>query len=361
MFVQTVGRCQAAGLVSLGHVALDGTKLRANRSKPGLAATRAEFRQALAEAEAADGDLPREAEAGEEARFMKTSEGLAPAYNAQIAVEADHQILVAQQVRTEGTDRGLLGERLAQVAENCAGPPHRVSADGGYFTEADVVQLEAGPSELHLPPKVSGAGEASKYEGVAEAGAYRCPRGDWLRPYRVRRGPQIYRTAPCQGCGQAGTCGVTGRSKEVHVPLAETARGQLARRMASRSGQAVYAARKHIVEPVFGRFKHNWAVRRFLLRGRSGAQVEWTLLCLAHNLSKWIQVGGGSPAGGDEAWGPGFLPRIFGSHSLDTQGWSWLWPPASAPAKSVTPFRSRRLRRLLRLGEQGGRSCAVGV
>ena len=220
---EQIGQAERARLIYQAHLEAGRRRSAAWETayQTALAAARGEFRQALAEAEAADGDLPREAEAGEEARFMKTSEGLAPAYNAQIAVDADRQIIVAQQVRTEGTDRGLLGEMLTQVAENCAGPPHRVSADGGYFTEADVVQLEAGPSELHLPPKVSGAGEASKYEWVAEAGAYRCLRGDWLRPYRVRRGHQIYRTAQCQGCAQAGTCGVTGRSKKVHVPLAE--------------------------------------------------------------------------------------------------------------------------------------------
>ncbi|HUS80405.1 MAG TPA: IS1182 family transposase [Armatimonadota bacterium] len=318
VFVQTVRRCQAAGLVSLGHVAIDGSKLRANRSKPGLAAALGEFRQALAEAEAADRDLPREAEeqATEEARFMKTSEGVAPAYNAQIAVDADHQIIVAQQVRTEASDHGLLREMVAQVAENCGDSPERVSADGGYFTAAEVEALEAGPSELHLPRKVSVPREASKYEWVEAAGAYRCPAGEWLRPYRVRGDYQIYRTVQCQGCAQAEQCGVRGRSKEVHVPRAETARGKLARRMASEAGQAVYAARKAIVEPVFGRFKHNWGARRLLLRGRSGAQVEWTLLCLAHNLTKWIQAGGEGSAGGRGAVGRALSKVVFWLHKL---------------------------------------------
>ena len=312
LFVQTVGWCQAAGLVSLGHVALDGTKLRANRSKPGLAAALAAFRQALTEAEAADGEVPPETAAeGEEARFMKTGEGVAPAYNAQLAVDAGHQIIVAQQVRTEPSDHGLLSAMTAQVAENCGGPPQRVSADGGYFTEAEVEALEAGPSELYLPRKVAVPREARKYEWVEAEGAYRCPAGAWLRPYRVRRGQQIYRTGQCRGCGQAESCGVRGRSKEVHVPLPETARGQLAQRMSSAAGQEVYAQRQRIVEPVFGRFKHNWGARRLLLRGRSGAQVELSLLCLAHNLSKWIQAGGPGLAAGRGGLGPAGVARIF--------------------------------------------------
>ena len=319
LFVQIVRRCQAAGLVSLGHVAIDGSKLRANRSKQRLGHAVAEFRQALAQAEAEDRDLPEEDP--EEARFMKTTEGIAPAYNAQIAVDADHQVIVAQQVRTEAVDQGLLGELVAQVEANCGQPPGQVSADGGYLTEADVARLDAGPSELYLPPKVAGGAEAGQYEWLPEQRAYRCPAGKLLRPYRVRRGCQIYRIAECAGCVHARHCRVQGRSKEVHVPLPETARGRLAQRMASAAGRAVYARRKAIVEPVFGRFKHNWGVRRLLVRGRSGAQAEGTLLCLAHNLGKLTQARAG---GGPEGSGGGqrsCLVRVLRWHNQLTGFW----------------------------------------
>ena len=313
LFEQTVTLCQAAGLVSLAHVAIDGTKLRANRSKAGLAQAQAEFRQALAEAEVADGDLPEESEAeptavlpevAEEARFMKSGAEVVPAYNAQLAVDADHQIIVAQQVRTEPADQGLLGPLAQQVQDNCGQTPQAVSADGGYLTEADVAQLDESGTQLHLPRRASGAADL---EWVEAEGAYRCPAGQWLRPCRVRAGKQIYRTNRCRGCPQAAECGITGKTKEVHVPRADTARGRLERRMASEAGQAVYAARKQIVEPVFGRFKHNWNWRRFLLRGRSGAQAEWSLGCASHNLRKLIQAG--APAGDRSTAGPGRTPQ----------------------------------------------------
>jgi hypothetical protein len=221
---------------------------------------------------------------------------------------------VAQQVRTEAVDQGLLGEMVAQVEANCTRPPGQVSADGGYLTEADVERLDASASELYLPPKVAGGAEARQYAWVPEEAAYRCPAGQWLRPYRVRRGCQIYRTEACAGCAHARGCRVRGRSKEVHVPLPETARGRLAQRMASAAGRAVYAQRKRIVEPVFGRFKHNWGVRRFLLRGRSGAQAEWTLLCLAHNLGKLAQARVASDPGGASARSWTYLVRFWRIH-----------------------------------------------
>src|ERR1039457_3752156 len=312
LFGQIVRRCQAAGLVSLGHVAIDGSKMRANRSKRALGHALAEFRAALAEAEVADGDLP--AEHAEEARFMKTGAGIAPAYNAQVAVDGDHQVIVAQQVRTEEVDQGLLGELAAQVEANCGQAPGQVSADGGYLTVADVEQLDASPSELYLPPKVVGGAEARQYEWVPEEAAYRCPAGQWLRPYRVRRDCQIYRTDACAGCVHARGCRVAGASKEVHVPLPETARGRLAQRMASAAGRAVYARRQAIVDPVFGRFKHNWGVRRFLLRGRSGAQAEWTLLCVAHNLGKLVQARVVGDPGGAPGHNWPYLVRFLRGH-----------------------------------------------
>jgi transposase len=331
LFAQTVARCQAAGLVSLAHVAIDGTKLRANRSKAGLASAQAEFRQALAEAEAADGDLPAAAEeATEEARFMKSGAELVPAYNAQLAVDADHQVIVAQQVRTEPVDQGLLAPLAQQVQANCGQVPQAVSADGGYLTEADVARLEASGTQLHLPRRAPGVPDL---EWVEVEGAYRCPAGQWLRPCRVRKGQQIYRTNRCRGCPRATACGVRGQTKEVHVPLADTARGRLERRMASEAGQAMYAARKQIVEPVFGRFKHNWGWRRFLLRGKSGAQAEWSLACIGHNLRKLIQAGG-LPGGAGAAGPRRTNQRPEAQRRLRVRGW---------PCRFASPGRPRRV------------------
>ena len=309
LFAQTVELCQAAGLVSLGNVASDGTKLRANRSKAGLAQAQAEFRQALAEAEVADGDLPEESEAeptavlpevAEEARFMKSGAEVVPAYNAQLAVDADHQIIVAQQVRTEPADQGLLAPLAQQVEDNCGQPPQAICADGGYVTKADLERMDASGTPVYLPPRERAT---AGLEWVESAQAFRCPAGQGLRAGRVREGRQIYRTRTCAGCPHASACGVKAGEKHVYVPLPDTPRGRLERRMASEAGQALYAARKQIIEPVFGRFKHNWGLRRLLLRGKSGAQAEWSLTCIGHNLRKLIQAGG--PPGASSAPGPG--------------------------------------------------------
>lgn len=292
LFAQTVRLCQEAGLVALGHVAVDGTKVRANRSGDTLSKVKQALRDALAEAEQADADIPEDEEAAEgadaECDFMKMPEGRKqPAYNAQVAVDGEHQVIVGQGVSAAAADQGQLPGMVEQVRENCRASPSAVSADGGYWTYESMEQVDSDETRVYVPPMQSGA---SMYEWVAERGAYRCAAGHWLKPYRVRDGRQVYRTHRCTGCPQAQECGVRTRFKEVHVPLPESGPGRVADRMRSAQGQAVYGRRMQIVEPVIGALKHNRGFRRFLLRGSIGAGAEWSLMCMAHNLAKWAQA-----------------------------------------------------------------------
>jgi len=301
LFRQTVGLCQEIGLVFLKRVAADGSKVWANRSRRALAAAERAFALALAEAEAADADLAPEAaspatpgSAGdEECALMKVAgEGIKPAYNAQVVVDGAHQVIVAQEVTTAPNDQGQLAPLVAQVEANCGAAPETVLADGGYLNQDDLETVEAQGTTPYLPVPAQGV---ARMEWVAEEQAFRCPQGHWLRPYRVRKGKQIYRTTRCRGCPEATACGVKGRYKEVHVVSGGGALCRLATRMAN-GGKTLYQARSKIVEPIFAFFKHNRGFRRFLLRGRRGAGAEWSLLCLAHNLGKWARAWAGKLA-----------------------------------------------------------------
>jgi transposase len=289
LFAQAVHLCQAAGLVSLGEVALDGTKLRANRSKAGLHGAQ-HLVAALQEAEAADGG---EVEASEECAFLKAGEGIVPAYNAQVAVDGTSQVIVACEVDTAANDQGHLAPLVEQVVETCGAVPEKVLADGSYANNAGIGEVEEGGSEVYVPVREPGQAQV---EWVEEEGAYRCLAGQWLRPKKPERGRLVYAYYRCHKCSQRVACGVTGKHKKVYVWPADSPVGRVRARLQTEAGQTVYARRKAIVEPVFGGFKHNRGFRRLLLRGRSGARIEWTLVCLAHNLRKWAQAAGpGAP------------------------------------------------------------------
>ena len=284
LFRQTVELCQERGLVSLGRVATDGSKVRANRSRRALTEAERAFALALEEAETADAEIPAETPAEEECALMKlAAEGIQPAYNGQLAVDEANQVIVAQEVIAAPNDQEQLAPLVAQVEMNCGEAPEAVLADGGYLNQEDLEQVERQGITPYLP--VPGQGVA-RMEWVEAEQAFRCPQGELLQAYRIRNGKRIYRTTRCQGCPQAKACGVRGRAKELHLLPDSGALRRLVGRMKER-GKTIYRARSKIVEPIFGRFKHNWGFRRFLLRGRQGARAEWSLLCIAHNLRKW--------------------------------------------------------------------------
>ena len=208
LFAQTVRLCQEAGLVALGEVALDGTKLRANRAKATLRAAQ-QLTQALEEAEAAD--LAHGSEAEEECAFLKTGEGIVPAYNAQLAVDGAHQVILACEVDTAANDHGHLAPLVEQVQQTCGEAPEKVLADGSYSNINGIAQVEAQGIAVYLPVRESGQAQVA---WVEEEGAYRCLAGPWLRPGRQARG----RASNGRGCAWGTTCG-SGRGRWGFRPL----------------------------------------------------------------------------------------------------------------------------------------------
>lgn len=360
LFVQTVRLCQAAGLVKLGNVAVDGTKIRANRSAQRLRQARTFVEQAYQEAEAADADLlapgasgpaqtvgPEGAAAGadEECKLMKTGQGIKPAYNAQLAVDSAHGVVVAQQLVTAQNDMGQLAGMVAQVTENCNAPPAAASADGGYLNQDSLEQLQRQGVAAYLPLPCR---ETASFEWVEAAGAYRCAAGRWLKPYRVRGDRQVYRTHSCGGCAHAAACGVKGRFKELWVALPGSAIDDLRQRMGTEQGQAIYAARKQIVEPVFGDFKHNHGFGRFLLHGSKRAGAELSLQCIARNLRIWgravllaaasVDSDAARAVMGPLAHFSRAIVHFLGSDGVLTRLTVRVFPPLAPPAQMAAEF-----------------------
>jgi len=319
LFVQVLRLCQAAGLVKLGHVAVDGTKLKANASRhkamsygrmktaePKLAAEVAVW---MAQAEAADraedaehgaelrGDETpewmadkqrrleriREAKAQLEAeaasdpddldpegpgpssgmqargnrkktpdgtppdkaqrnftdgdsRVQPTRDGYIAGFNGQIAVDAAHQIIVAQRLATNPADYGALIPLVDQAKANLRRKLKEVSGDTGFASEANIAEMAKRKINAYLTPG------RSKHHDEHAAGA------------------RVF----------------------INRPLM-TAMAQKLKRGGRKSR---YRLRKQIVEPVFGQIKQARGFRQFHLRGLDKVRAEWSLICTAHNLLK---------------------------------------------------------------------------
>jgi transposase/IS5 family transposase len=327
LFGQVVLLCGEAGLVNLGHVALDGTKLHANASKhkamsygrmkqrvPELAA---EIAQWFAQAEATDGaedaefgperrgdELPEwvankqqrlakmreamaalEAEAAPESedatsedeplagpdsdgasvakkgsggrnarprskappdkaqrnftdpdsRIMKDSKGFEQAYNAQAAVDADSQVIVAEGLTNAANDGQQVVPMVEEIQRQTGRVPGELSADSGYCSEANLAHL-------------------AEHD---------------VRGY-IATGRQKHGSA--SATGKAAT-------RSPHVAAMST-------RLKRGGHRSRYRLRKQTVEPVFGQIKSARGFRQFLLRGLEQVSDEWRLVCMAHNLLK---------------------------------------------------------------------------
>jgi transposase len=295
LFVQVLRLCREAGLVELGHVALDGTKIKANASKHKAMSYRrmkeaepalvkavedwigqadkadAEDDQAygpdrrgdetpdwmatkqsrLAKIQAAKAALEAEAEAAgkdapedkaqrnftdPESRIQKTKDGFVQGYNAQAAVDHANQIIVACAVGPSSADNPQLTPMVDQVIANLAAVPNELSADAGYSAEANLEALET-------------------------------------------RGIEGYVAAGRQRHGKAAPAAAQPTTLETRV-------GRMIAKLRDGAWDSPYHLRKVTVEPVFGQIKQARGFRQFLLRGLANVQAEWAMVCTAHNLCK---------------------------------------------------------------------------
>ncbi|MDF1597900.1 MAG: IS1182 family transposase [Acidimicrobiia bacterium] len=329
LFTQVLVLCSEAGLVTLGRVALDGTKLRASASRhkamsygrlgPRIEQLEAEVAAILAEAEAVDraeddefgedrrGDevppeLARresrlvklraakeatEAEAADkaakkaadkaekngadetaiseaaataaggatpadrtqrsftdpESRMMKTTDGFHYAYNAQAVVDEYSQVVLAANVTDQAGDVQQLIPMIDATTDSLT--------DAGIETTLGVVLADAGYCSQDNLEHISD----SKVNALIATG-------------HIRRNEQVPDTP------------------RGPIPKDATRRERMARRLRTKPGRADYARRKAIVEPAFGQMKVRQHAGHLRLRGIAGAQGEWTLHVICHNLRK---------------------------------------------------------------------------
>jgi len=309
LFTQVLRMCQSTGLVKLGHVSLDGTKIKANASRhkamswerlnkeeqrlqeeieeelrdgakvdeeedeagdgvpnilpPGFA-TKKERLQRIEEAKRRlEERAKKEREDGvpdpkmqtnftdPESRIMPTSSpkgAFEQAYNAQLIVDAKEQVIVAADVGQVAPDTGYLPSMVDQVKANTGRPPKKLSADAGYFSQPNLDALRDREIEAFIPP------DRPKHSDSPPA----APRG--------------------------------------RIPKALGLKDRMRRFLRTRRGRMVYGRRKAIVEPPIGLIKRVLGFRRFNLRGHQHARDEWRFEATVYNAMRLFWTGKPLPA-----------------------------------------------------------------
>jgi transposase len=316
LFEQVLEMALEAGAMKLGRVSLDGTKVKGNASKHKAMSygrmkekqqqLQEEVQQLLAQAEAADAEederegrdrrgdeLPAELQRREsriakikqakkaleqrarekaiaegksaeeakkakpadkdqynftdpESRIMMGPDGILQGFNAQAAVEPTMQLIVGQRVTQAANDKEQLQPMVKTIEQQAGQRPEAILADNGYCSDKNLEFLESDPSE-------------HKIEGY------------------IATGKQTHgeRRTPC---------------KPGPLPKAATRVDRMKRKLQTKVGKAVYAARKCVVEPVFGQIKQARGFRQFLLRGLKKIAGEWALVCMTHNILRIYAV-----------------------------------------------------------------------
>jgi transposase len=233
-----------------------------------------------------------------EARFMRTANGKAPAYNVQTAVDAAHALIVAHKVTTEANDqRSLLP--MAEAAKQAVGNPASLNAvaDAGYFNGEQVERCEAEGIVPHVPANrsVNNQGDGKLFDRSVfvydeKTDTFRCPAQQTLTRKQLHRKDRtvIYEAKPviCASCPLKANC-TTGSRRLVQRHLHEAA----LQRMEQRTTANVMRLRKSIVEHPFATLKYRiFGHPRFLLRGLGGAQTEISLATMVYNLKRMLNV-----------------------------------------------------------------------
>ncbi len=329
LFTQVLVLCQRSGLVKLGRVALDGTKVRAAASRHKAMSydrmgkraeeLRGEIRALLSDAEATDQEEDEEFgdRRGDELppELATKQARLAAILAAKEALEAETREKAAREAHQQALDKGAStteAERAAQAAatqasvnpraqRNFTDPDARImkTADGSFhycFNAQAVVDEHA--QVIIATTLVQDATDVHQLTPMIEAITNQLARAGVTTSPRVLLADAGYcstKNIDATTDGPTDVLLATGRqphgervtdSPRGRVPNNATSRERMARRLRTKPGRANYARRKAIVEPVFGQMKTRQHAGQFRLRGLEGVRGEWTLHALCHNLRK---------------------------------------------------------------------------
>lgn len=238
-----------------------------------------------------------------EAVWVKKQGRFVRGYSGQVAADADHQIIVAVKATAQATDEDQLNPMVREIAATVGASAVQLVADSGYYTDDAVLEAAQGKTDCFVPDSETAANlnnpkrdgnlspyHWSRFEYDGEKDEFVCPAGKRLPYFRNhhRRTPtKLYRGIDCPNCPARSQC--TGRAdgvRHIQVRPDHAKVREIRRKLKTERGIILYRKRKAIIEPIFGRWQHNWGVRRLRLCGLNGFSIELHLLAIAQNLSK---------------------------------------------------------------------------
>lgn len=263
-----------------------------------------------------------------ESAKMSTSHGTIQGYNAQAVVDDKHQIIVAGLASGEGNDNGQVSVLLPILKQNLKTLGYKdvdlkkatLVGDSGYFSVENLKACEKEKMNALIPdnnfrkrdprladqkkyqPKGHGKFPLAKFLYDDKKDLYRCPAGKTLtskarqtmingRRCRLFVGKKDV----CQACNlriQCLTKNAQRRTLAIPIPGQKlTITEAMKQKVDSEEGRKEYAKRMGTVEPVFANIRETKGLKRFTLRGKIKAGIQWVLWCMVHNIEKIANFG----------------------------------------------------------------------
>jgi len=354
-FVQIVQIANDLGYASLGHVSIDGSKVKANASKH-KAMSRDRMKKEIEKLEKEIAEVLEKAQQDDQAegapsvlfpqaekelttrtirldkikrmlkelderkpedesrkpekdqinftdpasRIMDTkTQGVIQAYNPQIAVDADHGLIVGLKMSNCSNDKQQFEGVLQSIKETTGKVPVKMTADAGYSSANNIKAAEASGVDAYIADSREAKEAKNRFDKVnfiyqPEMDVYRCPAGRLLplKTISNQNDPdkptvRIYEGQDCKDCEFRSECTKSKTGKRMVSRYEDDAKKEaMHEKVHNDEGKAIYRMRKAIVEPVWGQIKQCQGFRQFHLRGEKKVEGEFVLLATAYNLRK---------------------------------------------------------------------------
>jgi transposase len=231
-------------------------------------------------------------------RKMPTTQGMMVGYNAQVAVDAKHKLIAADEVTNEGTDFKQLANVALAAKANLELKQAEVVADAGYYNAAEVSRCAEQGLTAYVPKADTSANTArglygkSRFRYDEKKDVYVCPAGAELtyrfNTYELGRELRYYRASGCKGCALKKQCTRNKANRTITREENEGLMEAMAARM--RAQPEKFKLRKTLAEHPFGTIKRWFGYTHFLLKGLEKVRCEWSLTTLAYNLKRVLNL-----------------------------------------------------------------------
>ncbi len=236
------------------------------------------------------------------ARFS-SRQGSHAGYNAQIAVDEKHGLIVTSDVVVENNDSNQFAVQVLRANDILEKKCKTACADAGYFDTEELKKVDAQdikvivPSHSQASQKYPAPFDKERFKYDAEKDIYICPEGNTLtynrsNNYHKVKTYTISESAVCKLCRHFGVCTESKNGREINRAFDEETRQKMENQYKEPESQVIYKLRMQKVELPFGHIKRNLGVSAFLLRGVEGAKSEMSLLSSNFNIARMITIFG---------------------------------------------------------------------